>query len=102
MICFEVRVNGEPLCTAGVDNAAVLTAILSWAHHSPGGRPYFQVGGLTGGAEEEQEFIDWVENQDLSPGDEITIRIVEQAWADPPVKRLLAKEARAKRDEGGG
>ena len=103
MICFEVRVNGYILCTAGADNVAVLTAIRSWDHHSPRGL-HFHVGGLTGRAADEKEFIDWDqdENLNLSPGDEITIRIVEQASADPPLRRRPAKEVLANRGEGGG
>lgn len=35
MVCFEIWVNGERLCTAGVGDFGGLTTFLSWARSHP-------------------------------------------------------------------
>jgi hypothetical protein len=58
MIAFQVRLNGKPLCTAGIGDTGVLGAHVSWVRRSKGlvrsmtGRAVRQelilaVGGLT-------------------------------------------------------
>lgn len=85
MICFEVWVNGEKVCVAGVGNSGVLSSIVSW-----GGRenrkfikPKLHVGGLVNG-----EHVRWTEEGHyLDVGDEVTIKIVETNTADEPVRK---------------
>ena len=88
MIGFEVEVNGERMCLAGVGDFGVLTTIISWvrtrATVSEEGEQVnkleLQVGGLkeadTGRAQ-----ITWL-NKKLVPGDEIRIRIVNTDHVD--------------------
>lgn len=36
MICFDVEVNGEPYCRAGLDPTGVISVILNWIELTPG------------------------------------------------------------------
>lgn len=95
MIAFEVTANGEKICTAGVGQRGVLTAILSWVgreapskspdseQESPVEELKLQVGGLTGNAKDGRERVTWMAG-DLRPGDVITINVVETETADEP------------------
>src|SRR5262245_1448999 len=95
MIAFEVTANGEKVCTAGVGNLGVLTAILSWVGREaplksayseqewPAEELKLEVGGLTGKARDGRENLKWMSG-DLRPGDVITIRVVETETADEP------------------
>src|SRR5262245_31648993 len=105
MLCFEVYRNGQKLCTAGIGDFGILTALLTWVSHHPeklarwtaDGVPQteateltFKVGGLHGtGDSGSGEHSEWVES-DLIVGDEVRIRIVEAPSADPPSRRYLA------------
>jgi hypothetical protein len=101
VLCFEVYCNGEKLCTAGIGDFGVLTAILTWVSHEPeklnkwaeSGIPDtettrlgFEVGGLGRCVGEAGEHLKWVES-DLAVGDEIRIRVVDVPSADPPSRR---------------
>jgi hypothetical protein len=101
MLCFEVYRNGQKLCTAGIGDFGVLTALLTWVSHEPEklarwaaeGIPEtepstleFTVGGLGRCVGEAGEHLKWVE-ENLAAGDEIRIRVVEVASADPPSRR---------------
>lgn len=92
MICFEVVVDGEKLCTAGVGDVGVLTATISWVENpnpshdvGPSGIG-LHVGGLTDTDSGEDEFVEWVKKR-ISVGNTVTVRIVETAESDPPVER---------------
>lgn len=101
MLCFEVYCNGEKLCTAGIGEFGVLTAILTWVSHDPeklkkwaeSGIPDteptsldFTVGGLGRCVGEAGENLRWVESE-LAVGDEIRIRVVDVPTPDPPARR---------------
>ena len=101
MLCFEIYCNGEKLCTAGIGEFGVLSAILTWVSHEPEklkkwaeeGTPSteptrleFTVGGLGRCVGEAGEHLKWVES-DLNVGDEIRIRVVDVPSADPPSRR---------------
>ena len=100
MICFEVRVNGKVLCTAGVGDLGVLTAILKWVKREPNECPEdveitewsaeeldLSVGGSIGHGKHGHTFLDWIKDHGLSVGDEITIRILDQPQCDPPAAK---------------
>jgi hypothetical protein len=90
MTAFEVYLNGEKLCTAGLGDAGVLSAILSWRGAQPykdGTKPdapsiEFSVGGLTSPAGEN---VRWAEPS-VRAGDEILIRIVDTEFVDTAQK----------------
>jgi len=107
MICFEVSRNGNRLCTAGVGEYGVLTAVLSWvwsqsedaasaANEGRKEKPNLHVGGLANG-----EHVSWLENPFLiSVGDEVTIKAINSDAVDEPKsreKRDDAERARSNR-----
>lgn len=90
MLGFEVEINGERSCLAGVAEFGVLTAILSWVRTpemiakegAEAKKLELHVGGLTesnGG----QAHVTWL-NKDLLVGDEVRIRIVDTDHCDTP------------------
>src|SRR5262249_50475076 len=101
MLCFEVYRNGKKHCTAGIGEFGVLTAILTWVSHQPEklarwtaeGIPETEprsleltVGGLGRCIGEAGEHLNWVQ-ENVVVGDEIRIRVVDVASADPPASR---------------
>ena|ERR1700720_807373 len=91
MTCFQVEVNGERVCVAGLGEFGVLTATLSWVrnrHQSSttteaAAEIAFNVGGLTDSESRVDEFVDWV-RKGLSVGDEVRITIVDVTDCDEP------------------
>src|SRR6476660_3386964 len=95
MRTFEVLLNGKKLCTAGVGDDGVLTAIVSSVHRrgeaalsredSGAGKDGLRldVGGLITSTAEQ---VRW-QNRRLHMGDEIRIRIGEAALASKPHRR---------------
>jgi hypothetical protein len=91
MKCFEVTINGKKACTAGVGNDGVLTAIISFvkgARASDGTRSEseslgIEVGGLANIDAGTSEHRRWLQ-QDLSVGDELTIKVIEAVESDEP------------------
>jgi len=93
MICFEVSVNGNRLCTAGVGENGVLTAILTWVSSqseeaSPDNeerkeKPILHISGLMN-----EEHISWLENPNLiSLGDVVSIKVISSQTIDEPSRR---------------
>jgi len=104
MICFEVQINGKVVCTAGVGDFGVLTSNLAWVHVHPARRGknsgtndlgddlFLSVGGLTSNDKNEGEHLRWLNQQEIVPGDEIRIRILNQVICDEPVERFSEEE----------
>ncbi len=87
MICFEVRVNGEVACVAGMEAIHFLKALVEWRPH--GGIPLrLAVGGMAGPGPITQESTSWEElswlGRPLVVGDEVSIKIVDLPAASPP------------------
>ena len=98
MKCFEVTINGEKVCTAGVGDDGVLTAILALVQRqtvSDGTRDKqdaeseslnVRVGGIANVEPGLSEHLEWL-YKDLSVGDEITIKIIESSECDVPLSQ---------------
>jgi len=88
MIIFDVLLNGQPRCRAGVERGGVLTAVLSWlSPEDSRGHPrreelWVRVGGIN----HPDEQVEWLQDA-LQVGDEVTIKIVQADKADEPRKR---------------
>jgi len=106
MLCFEVYRNDEKVCTAGIRDFGVLTAMVAYVAHRPdklarwmaegipadeGVYSNLSVGGLKDGGEVKKEHLRWVDTA-LLPGDEIRIRLVDLPDADPPQHREDGEE----------
>jgi hypothetical protein len=106
MLCFEVKVNGKVVCTAGVGDFGILSAILSWVNTHPSSRQYevdekeqtetedlfLSVGGMTSQEKGDNEHVRWLDQQPVLPGDEIVIRVLNQSTCDAPARRFRDDE----------
>ncbi|HWE38493.1 MAG TPA: hypothetical protein VG406_18120 [Isosphaeraceae bacterium] len=84
MKAFEVTLNRRRLCTAGIYDNGVLSAIVSWVGRSDGSPSpnagfHFTVGALDSST---GEHLRWAVPM-VEVGDEITSRIVETDEIDP-------------------
>jgi len=90
MIAFEVYLNGEKLCTAGIGELGVLTAMLNWTHVRKIGTkeipPEDLEVSVTGMDSSTGEFPKWLRRA-VALGDEIRIKIIRTARVDDPVER---------------
>jgi hypothetical protein len=88
MLVFDIFVNGQPLCRAGVGASGVLSAITSWVGpvDTRGKvRPenlFLHVGGMV----HPDEHVSWLD-QLVKRGDKITIEILEADHADEARRR---------------
>jgi hypothetical protein len=96
MIAFEISIDGQKKCTAGVADLGVVSVIASWARRaSPdptSGQPTpgsfeeeltLDVGGLMHDPDGAAVHVRWLQ-QPLSVGQQITLTIVETTHVDPP------------------
>jgi len=100
MICLQVQINDKVLCIAGVGDFGVLTSNLTWVNVHPSRRSanpdddntpdllFLTVGGLTSNEKDEGEHLRWLDQHRLKPGDELLIRVLNQAVCDEPKDRL--------------
>lgn len=99
MISFEVKINGEKVCIAGIEHEfGALATILSWVSRDlrdfpeesrsrvPQEELKFDVSGTIAYGKNDDENLRWV-HRSLSPGDEINIKILESAHFDEPKSR---------------
>ena len=110
MIAFDIFVNEEKVCTAGVDSDyGMLTSILSWAKRDlsqfpaevrsnvSGEELKLVVSGQKSLGDNDLENLQW-KGCDLKPGDEIRIAVVEVDRVDAPVstKKIRPKYVKKK------
>ena len=84
MRAFEVSVNGEKLCLAGIGVDGVLTTIVNWAGRQGEGSFFLEVGGLISHT---KEHVHWISQKPLSVGDNIQVKIIETDATDNPIKK---------------
>ena len=86
MICFEVWVNGEKICLAGVGESGVLNAIIDGGNKQR--KSNLHIGGLVN-----DEYVRWTEKGHYREvGDELTIKSLEADTAYEPVLKYPRKE----------
>ncbi|UBF26432.1 hypothetical protein K9N68_33880 [Kovacikia minuta CCNUW1] len=90
MLAFEVSINANRVCTAGIDDYGVLTSILTWVKRQPDilesdrfEELTLDVGGLLSNV---NESLSWLKPE-VSIGDSITIKIVDIEQVDEPFQR---------------
>ncbi len=104
MIAFDVYLNDQKLCRAGIGDRGVLSAIVAWAATtmSTGLRNEdlsLNIGGLI---TPKGEHVSWINQKSLAVGDKIEVRIVEADSADEHQRRDPVDETRlrqAKEDQ---
>ncbi len=102
MLAFEVHLNGEKICTAGIGAPGVMTGIITWSLGDGKQRPKqedleLQVGGLAGSSRTDQ-YLDWLKRS-LQRGDEVSIRVIEARKVDRPTKRRTETAAQRRRQQ---
>jgi hypothetical protein len=113
VIAFEISIDGQKKCTAGVSDLGVTSVIASWVRRvsrdPASGQPIpgrfeeeltLDVGGLTHDPDGAAVHVSWL-RQPLKPGHQITLAVVETEEADPPRSRDRVdptRDARRKRD----
>ncbi len=88
MLAFEVHINGNRRCLAGIEGEGVVSAILSWVGrgHPQRELPKEDVSLRVGGLDSiRREHMDWLEH-DLGAGDDVRIRVVDVPKVDRPPK----------------
>ncbi len=109
MIAFEISIDGQMICTAGVSDVGVASVIASWvrrpARDCTSGSPIpdqfeeelgLDVGGLMQDPDGAPVHIRWLQ-QPLRLGEQITLTIVEAGEVDPPRTRDREDPADAER-----
>jgi hypothetical protein len=99
MICFEVKINGKKLSIAGIENEfGALTTILRWVSRDLRDFPEesrssvtkeelkLTVAGSITHGKNDHENLNWV-MREISPGDEICIKILHSSHIDEPQSR---------------
>lgn len=92
MIAFEVTLNGNRVCTAGIKEWGVLSAIVTWVRRQSeqgpdAGNVSEEIGLDVGGLDSTKgEHLKWILTA-LQVGDAITIRVVETVEVDTPQER---------------
>ena len=88
MRAFEVYLNEERLCVAGVGEDGVLNTMIDHIIGNNRNDLFMRTGGLL---TQTMEHVMWA-TRDLKVGDEIRVRIVETDAVDPPLTRSRAPE----------
>ena len=79
MRAFDVSLNGEKLCLAGIAENGALSVIISMVNHIPADLSVTASIGLKG----ESAVLKWVD-QEIKVGDQITVKLVTTDDADQP------------------
>ena len=95
MRAFEIYINGERLCLAGVSNASVFTAIIEYVGQDEEDLHLHVGGSLI----PEQEYVTW-QYRGLSVGDDVRIRILESDKVDAPTEPQQTRSKTFKRRSG--
>jgi hypothetical protein len=109
MIAFEISIDGQKKCTAGVSDVGVASVIASWVRRAcrdpMSGQPLpdrfeeeltLDVGGLMHDPDGASVQVRWL-HQPLKPGQQITLAVVDTKEADPPRTRDREDPAWAER-----
>ena len=110
MLAFEVHLNGEKLCTAGVSGHGFVHLWLNWhrimrrikkgsTERELREGSSLNVGGIRRLEREKDEHIRWV-SESVSVGDEIIIRVVESEQIDSPTTTTTLEELEKKAPDG--
>jgi hypothetical protein len=84
MRAFEVSLNGETLCVAGIGTDGVLSGIVSWVAGKNGNECFLHVGGLIS---QTQEHVDWISHRPLEIDDKMELVIRDKDSVDEPGRR---------------
>jgi hypothetical protein len=90
MRAFDVSLNGKKLCSAGIGDDGVLSAIVNWVTRKGTGDLFLEVGGLVSTVD---EHVKWVNQKPLQVGDTIQVTVVDAKSVDEPTRKQRPSEA---------
>jgi|SRR5258705_9186796 len=104
MIAFEVFLNGNKVCRAGVGDLGVLTTILTWVKREGRNTKTRETGiieeeltlDVSGLISSKNEHVRWTDDK-VTVGDEVCIRIINLESVDPPSVRRTEDPAEVER-----
>jgi hypothetical protein len=98
MTAFEIRINGEKVCTAGLNEPGVVTSIVSWLRGVPKAKDAIssehidiRIGGLNSRTD---THLTWL-TRTLQIGDEVKIKVLAKAKVDKPTRRKSSADMKA-------
>jgi hypothetical protein len=96
MLAFEIYLNDQKLCRAGIGDSGVLSAIVTWAATtmSTGARNESLFLNTSGLINPDGRHVSWINHKNLGVGDRVLVNIVEAASVDEYQKRDPADDAR--------
>jgi len=83
---FEVSLNGNRVCTAGIEGGGVVALTVNYVSGGYGDELFFNIGGLVTAA---QEHLLW-DGGKLNVGDELHVKVVDTVAVDEPTTRYSA------------
>jgi hypothetical protein len=111
MIAFEISIDGQKTCTAGVSEMGVASVLASWVRRPSrdpaSGEPIpgrfeeeltLEVAGLTHDPDGATVHVKWLQ-QSLKVGQQISLAVVETTEADPPRSRDRDDPTRTERQK---
>ena len=98
MLAYKVTINGRQVATVGMKEDGVIFLKASWTRLSDAedmtypseGYASFIAHGLRTNCEDQAEFLEWC-FEHLSPGDKVTLELVETDTVDQPA-RIMTKD----------
>lgn len=96
MRAFKVQINGRNICTAGLGDLGVLTAILSWVKRESEADEEFHLG-VGGLRNPEGDHANW-KCPPVQVGDQIVLRIIETTRVTKPATIKSVKTSKAESD----
>jgi hypothetical protein len=96
MIAFEIHLNGQKLCRAGIGDSGVVSAIVTWAAAAmaTGKRNeslFLNIGGLIN---PDGKLVSWINQKPLAVGDKVEVTIVEADSVDEHERRDPTDDAK--------
>jgi len=96
MRAFEVCLNGEKLCTAGIGDDGVVSIIVNSLVRQGEQDLFLNAAGL---ASRVSEHVDWISQKPLQVGDKVQVEVVESLSVDEPANRRGPMEHRKSKED---
>jgi hypothetical protein len=88
VLAFDVEIDGEHFCVAGVDDWSLLTFHLNAMREAESEAVWVSMGGMTEDDENGVSYhLRWRDKQDLAVGSTVLIRVIETNSPDPLLRR---------------
>jgi hypothetical protein len=96
MKAFEVYLNGQKMCRAGIRKDGVVSVIVNWTARQGEENLFFSVSGLISDL---NQHVAWIQHQALQSDDTIQIEVVEADSVEEPTVRKSPEDHRKSKEE---